>query len=392
MKSTSGLSIWPRNCRAYAESDSTYRRWPSAKMVSKARLDLPDPDSPVKTIRESRGRSSDTSLRLCSRAPRTTRRSATAFCSLGPLGTPPTMDTSWYPGVLTKTGCRRFPPLPPGPESAGCPLSLPCRARGWSRIQQVGRPHGRAREHRMDDEVRRSMARIGEATDRLLASAAALSDAGVREPSLLPGWTRGHVLTHIARNGDGLGNLLRWARTGITTPMYASREARRADIEAGAGRSAADLAADVQATAIAFAAEAASLPDEAWAAQVQALTGPAIPALRVLDWRWREVEIHHVDLGTGYRPDDWPGEFVNASLPGVAGEFAGREDAPSCLLQPDGSGLGPLQIGPEQPAPQPVLVHGPPASLLAWLIGRDGGSGLRVSPEGGVLPVLPPWR
>ena len=79
----------------------------------------------------------------------------------------------------------------------------------------------------MDDEVRRSMARIGEATDRLLASAGALTDTGVREPSLLPGWTRGHVLTHIARNADGLGNLLRWARTGITTPMYASREARR---------------------------------------------------------------------------------------------------------------------------------------------------------------------
>jgi maleylpyruvate isomerase len=236
------------------------------------------------------------------------------------------------------------------------------------------------------------MAGIGEATDRLLASAAALSDAGAREPSLLPGWTRGHVLTHVARNGDGLGNLLRWARTGITTPMYASREARRADIEAGAGRPAADLAADVRATAIAFAAEAASLPDEAWAAQVQGLTGPAIPALRVLDWRWREVEIHHVDLGTGYRPDDWPGEFVTASLPGVAGEFAGREDAPSCLLQPDGSGLGPLQIGPEQPAPQPVLVHGSPASLLAWLIGRDDGSGLRVSPDGAALPVLPAWR
>src|ERR671928_1164770 len=75
MKSTSGLSIWPRNCRAYADSDSTYRRWPSAKIVSKARLDLPDPDSPVNTIRASRGRSRWTSLRLCSRAPRTTRRS-----------------------------------------------------------------------------------------------------------------------------------------------------------------------------------------------------------------------------------------------------------------------------------------------------------------------------
>ena len=244
----------------------------------------------------------------------------------------------------------------------------------------------------MDDQVRRSMARIGEATDRLLASAGALTDTGVREPSVLPGWTRGHVLTHIARNADGLGNLLRWARTGITTPMYASREARQADIEAGAGRSAADLAADVQATAIAFAAEAADLPDEAWTAQVQGLTGPPIPGRGVLDWRLREVEIHHVDLAVGYRPGDWPGEFVTASLPGVAGEFAGREDTPSCLLQPDGSGLGPLQIGPEQPAPPQLLVHGSPASLLAWLTGRDDGSGLRVSPDGAALPVLPPWR
>ena len=244
----------------------------------------------------------------------------------------------------------------------------------------------------MDDQVRRSMARIGEATDRLLASAGALTDTGVREPSLLPGWTRGHVLTHIARNADGLGNLLRWARTGITTPMYASREARRADIEAGAGRSAADLAADVQATAIAFAAEAASLPDGAWAAQVQGLTGPPIPGRGVLDWRLREVEIHHVDLAVGYRPGDWPGEFVTASLPGVAGEFAGREDTPSCLLQPDGSGPGPFQIGPEQPTGQQVLVRGSPADLLAWLIGRDDGSGLRASPDGAALPVLPPWR
>src|SRR6266550_9126665 len=156
----------------------------------------------------------------------------------------------------------------------------------------------------MDDEVRRSMKRIGEATDRLLTSAAALTDASAGEPSLLPGWTGGHVRTHVAGNGDGLGDLLRWARTGTETPMYASREARRADIEAGAGRSAADLAADVQATAIAFAAEAAGLPDEAWAAQVQGLTGPPVPALIVLDWRRRELEIHHVDLATGYRPDD----------------------------------------------------------------------------------------
>src|SRR5919202_1841586 len=38
-------------------------------MVSNARLDLPEPDSPVTTTRRSRGISSETFLRLCTRAP-----------------------------------------------------------------------------------------------------------------------------------------------------------------------------------------------------------------------------------------------------------------------------------------------------------------------------------
>src|ERR671929_1147784 len=78
MKSTSGLSIWPRNWRAYADRDSTYRRWPSAKIVSNAREDLPEPDSPLNTTRESLGSSRETSFRLCSRAPRTISRSLTS--------------------------------------------------------------------------------------------------------------------------------------------------------------------------------------------------------------------------------------------------------------------------------------------------------------------------
>src|SRR3954470_10021132 len=42
-------------------------------MVSKARLDLPLPLSPVITVSVSRGISTSISLRLCSRAPRTLR-------------------------------------------------------------------------------------------------------------------------------------------------------------------------------------------------------------------------------------------------------------------------------------------------------------------------------
>src|SRR5947199_2888238 len=106
------------------------------------------------------------------------------------------------------------------------------------------------------NEVSHSLDRLAAATDRVLATATALSEAQAREPSLLPGWSRGHVLTHIARNADGMVNLLRWARTGTQTPMYASAESRAADIEAGAGRPAADLAADVRESAAALSAQA----------------------------------------------------------------------------------------------------------------------------------------
>ncbi|GAA1883857.1 maleylpyruvate isomerase N-terminal domain-containing protein [Actinomadura bangladeshensis] len=42
-----------------------------------------------------------------------------------------------------------------------------------------------------------SLAEITAATQALLATAARLDDADVRGPSLLPDWTRGHVLTHV---------------------------------------------------------------------------------------------------------------------------------------------------------------------------------------------------
>ena len=181
------------------------------------------------------------------------------------------------------------------------------------------------------DEVGHSLDRVAAATDRVLVTATGLSDAQARGPSLLPGWSRGHVLTHIARNADGLRNLLIWARAGTQTPMYASAESRSADIEAGAGRPAADLAADVRESAAAFTAEAASMPDDAWTAQVRALNGPPFPALGVLERRLSEVEIHHVDVAAGYSPADWPEDFLSEALPRVAESFAGRDNMPPCV-------------------------------------------------------------
>ena len=40
--------------------------------------------------------------------------------------------------------------------------------------------------------------------DRLRKAIAGLADDDVRAPSLLPGWSVGHVLNHIARNADSV--------------------------------------------------------------------------------------------------------------------------------------------------------------------------------------------
>ena len=77
------------------------------------------------------------------------------------------------------------------------------------------------------------MGEVDAATSRLLRTAASFDTADLAAASLLPGWTRGHVLAHLARNADGFVNLLTAARTGEALPMYASLEARTADIEAG---------------------------------------------------------------------------------------------------------------------------------------------------------------
>src|SRR5262249_5797098 len=199
---------------------------------------------------------------------------------------------------------------------------------------------------------------LGAAAARLRGSAGALTGARRREPSPLPGWSRGHVLSHIARNADGLRNLLIWARTGTETPMYASAQSRADDIAAGAGRLGAAVAADVRDSAAAFADEAASLPGGGWANQVGGMSGAPFPALGVLDRRLSEVEIHHVDLAAGYSPGDWPEDFIAEALPRVAGSFAGRGDAPCCLVRADGAPHQQFLIGPDQAGRPQVIVHG----------------------------------
>ncbi len=226
-------------------------------------------------------------------------------------------------------------------------------------------------------------AEIEAATSRLMATAQTLSDADVLAPSGLPGWSRGHVLTHLARNADSLRNLLTWAATGVEHPQYPSSDARNAGIEAGAGRPAAEQVADIEDSHQRFMAAAAAMPAGHWQHEVRWLAGDSRPASKVLDARLREVAIHHIDLDAGYSASDWPSPFALRILVSVLPAFEVRGIDPVTLIPSDADVRIDLSGG------SAVEVRGSASALATWVLGRDDGSTLEVT--GGQLPKPPAW-
>lgn len=174
-----------------------------------------------------------------------------------------------------------------------------------------------------------------------------LTDLTARQPSLLPGWTVGHVLTHVARNAEASVRRVQAAAQGEVVDQYVGgAEGRAAEIDAGAGRAAADLVADVATWSQRLDAAFASFPEDGWARSVRTVDG-AEHAVGMLPFRrWREVEVHLVDLGLGFTPDDWSPGLVERALPGLVAGLAARTDS---------------------------------RALMAWLLGR------------GAAPALEPW-
>ncbi|MER5444205.1 maleylpyruvate isomerase family mycothiol-dependent enzyme [Streptomyces sp. NPDC002764] len=220
------------------------------------------------------------------------------------------------------------------------------------------------------------LASVRDATDRLLTAAAELDNASVAEPSRLPGWTRGHVLAHLARNADALVNVLEGR------PMYVSGEARDADIERDAPRPLETQLADLRESAARFQAAGAAPAD--WSRTVELRNGVTDSASRVPFRRWAEVELHHVDLGIGYELEHVPEQFTEREIAFLADRFSGHPDVPPTRLT---DGTRAWRTGREA-ADAEITVTGPAPELLGWLAGRRGGSGLTV--RGGSLPGLPP--
>ncbi len=185
----------------------------------------------------------------------------------------------------------------------------------------------------------------------------ALTNDQVHHPSLLPGWSVGHVLTHLSRNADGFVRMIDGARRGEVAEMYPNgREGRAADIEAGAGRRAAHIIADLTSAMARLDDAFERCPELGWSAGGLTVAGE----IRIVDMparRRTEVEIHRMDLGLGYTVADWPDDFVRAELDRLKGLWASRQPM----------GLAEL--------PRAALTL-TPNERLGWLAGRFVADGL----------------
>jgi maleylpyruvate isomerase len=203
---------------------------------------------------------------------------------------------------------------------------------------------------------------ISSAHRQLIADVARWGDTDLAAPSLLPGWSRGHVLTHLARNADSFVHLLHAAARGEIADQYPGGLAQReGDIERGSTRPADVVLGDLADACAAVETAFADADESAWAGSGRGLaTPPDFNMMGLPLRRWREVEVHRGDLGGELTWRNWSDAYVERELP----------------VQLDR--VGTRLEGQLWERPAAVTDH----EVLAWLLGRNPVS---------QWPTLTPW-
>jgi maleylpyruvate isomerase len=223
---------------------------------------------------------------------------------------------------------------------------------------------------------------LEDADVRLVRTVDGLSAEELAQPSLLPGWTRAHVVAHLALNAEGLHGVLESVARGERGAMYSSPEARDADIEELAGADAATLRERLMSSVHLFDKAASAVAGEGWNTHFDRTPGGQVIAVRNVPlMRLREVEIHHADLGTGYSPADWSHAFAEVLVESMTKR---PYPQPFRVLARDLART--WDFGDGEPV---ATVTGDAASLGWWLTGRGDGADLTVDTDR--LPEVPSW-
>ncbi|HEX5332209.1 MAG TPA: maleylpyruvate isomerase family mycothiol-dependent enzyme [Cellulomonas sp.] len=214
-----------------------------------------------------------------------------------------------------------------------------------------------------------------------------LRDDQLAEPSLLPGWTRAHVVAHVGLNARALTRLTQWAATGVETPMYASAEERDREIELAATLPVRAIRTLSDHAAVHLTVEWRDLKAEAWRHEVRTAQGRLVPVSETVWMRTREVWLHAVDLDNGGRLDDFPPELVDALLLDLVTVWRRRGAGLDLALTPTDRDW---TIAVSDDAR--TVATGTAVQLVAWGAGR-----VRAGSSGGVrvghrpAPPAPPW-
>jgi maleylpyruvate isomerase len=219
--------------------------------------------------------------------------------------------------------------------------------------------------------------------------AATVTEDAVRSPCRLPGWTVGHLLTHLARNADAHAWVVEAAGRGEVVPMYpGGPSARDEAIEAGSARSAEELVNDVLSSSRRLEKSWTEASHQVWAEGLGLrASGPATVSDFVF-LRWREVEVHQADLGLGSRVEPWdvlPAAYLDREwIEMTRGLEARLPDGVSIVLVPGDRPSRAFGRPAADPADQAAIVrvHGTAGRLLAWLMDRGAEP---------AWPTLHPW-
>ena len=224
---------------------------------------------------------------------------------------------------------------------------------------------------------------LQDATQRLVRCVDGMPGEAWAGPSLLPGWTRAHVVAHLALNGEALAGVLAGIVQGEPVPMYESQARRDADIEELAtGATPGELRDRLLAATTDFADAVASVPEDAWDAVVERVPGGSrtFPASTAIGMRLREVEIHLVDLAAGPTRADWSPAFAALVLDAAGARGSAREPFRAHATDLDRT----WEYGEGGPT-----VSGTAADLAWWVTGRGEGEGLTT--DNGELPGIEAW-
>ncbi|MCB5294224.1 maleylpyruvate isomerase family mycothiol-dependent enzyme [Arthrobacter sp. SO3] len=229
------------------------------------------------------------------------------------------------------------------------------------------------------------LAELRKAAGAVAGITATFSDADIKAPSELPGWTRGHVLAHISGIANAMARQLEFAARGESIELYdGGYEGRTRAIEMAAGHTPAEHRADVDAALDRALRAFEALDDTGWHSPISYRGGVVVDGGLAL---WRELVIHATDLGTGRGPETWSRPFCEHLFDFLAARVP---EGQRFVLQP--LGLPSAAIG--TPGGRSTAINGMLTDIAAWLAGRTptlGSLRATAAADGVVLPELLPW-